>query len=111
MSATSAKFEEIEFFRFPPKISEFAPVFPQVNDRKMSRRSLQPGNSQENVLLSSLDRLNGLETAAVAVLKQAVEMDNSRRYLEALTCYREGLGILMDVVRSESSFFNFSILL
>jgi len=29
-----------------------------------------------------------------------VEMDSDRRYLEALTCYREGIGLLMDVVKN-----------
>jgi len=67
----------------------------------MSRRSLQSTpNASENVVLSSLERLSGLETAAAGILKQAVEMDNAKRFLEALTCYREGLGFLLDVVRN-----------
>lgn len=66
----------------------------------MSRRSLQIGAGLSENALISPDRLGGLETAAAAVLKQAVEMDNARRHLEALTCYREGIGLLMDVVKS-----------
>jgi len=49
-----------------------------------------------------LERLTGMEAAAANILKQAVEMDNDKRYLEALTCYREGLGFLLDAVKNSN---------
>ena len=47
----------------------------------------------------SVGSLNGMECAAVAVLKRAVELDRNNKLLEALTCYREGMSLLMDVIR------------
>lgn len=41
----------------------------------------------------------GLEAAAAAVLTQAVEMDKTGRKLEAVTCYTEGAGLLIDAMR------------
>ncbi|XP_069679206.1 MIT domain-containing protein 1-like [Periplaneta americana] len=42
---------------------------------------------------------SGLETAAVTVLKNGVDMDNKKRYTEALVCYREGLELLLNVMK------------
>jgi hypothetical protein len=46
----------------------------------------------------------GLEAAAAAVLTQAVEMDKNGRKLEAVTCYTEGAGLLIDAMRRETFF-------
>lgn len=43
----------------------------------------------------------GLETAAAQILKRAVEMDNAKRKLEALSCYREGIDLLMSVLKGK----------
>ena len=40
------------------------------------------------------------EAAAVSLLKRAVELDHKKRKTEALLCYKEGLQIFMDVLKS-----------
>eukprot|EP00090_Calanus_glacialis_P013896 TRINITY_DN22531_c0_g1_i1.p1 TRINITY_DN22531_c0_g1~~TRINITY_DN22531_c0_g1_i1.p1 ORF type:complete len:237 (+),score=77.58 TRINITY_DN22531_c0_g1_i1:43-753(+) len=40
------------------------------------------------------------EGAAVALLKRAVELDMSKRYTEALVCYKEGLQLFLGVVQA-----------
>ena len=37
--------------------------------------------------------------AAIALLKRAVELDMSRRYTEALVCYKEGLQLLLEFIK------------
>ena len=44
----------------------------------------------------------GVESSAISILKRAVELDNSRRFDESLTCYQEGVGLLMQVLKSMS---------
>ena len=39
------------------------------------------------------------EGAAIALLKRAVELDMSKRYTEALVCYKEGLQLFLRVVQ------------
>jgi len=41
----------------------------------------------------------GMESAAVSVLKRAVELDNKHRWTESMTCYQEGLQLLMEVIK------------
>lgn len=41
-----------------------------------------------------------METAAVNILKRAVEMDEKRRYTEAMVCYQEGIQLLIDSIKS-----------
>ncbi|CAG5135403.1 unnamed protein product [Candidula unifasciata] len=48
----------------------------------------------------SEDKVAGVEASAISILKRAVELDNSHRYDESLTCYQEGVGLLMQVLRS-----------
>ncbi|XP_043242844.1 MIT domain-containing protein 1-like [Amphibalanus amphitrite] len=43
--------------------------------------------------------MDGLEAAAVSVLKRAVELDTKRRWTESMTCYQEGLHLLMEVIK------------
>lgn len=43
----------------------------------------------------------GVESSAISILKRAVELDNSKRFDEALTCYQEGVALLMQVLKSE----------
>ena len=43
--------------------------------------------------------MDGLESAAITVLKRAVELDTKRRWTEAMTCYQEGLHLLMEVMK------------
>lgn len=42
----------------------------------------------------------GLESAAATVLRQAVENDQNNRKVQAVTCYTEGAGLLIDALRS-----------
>ena len=39
------------------------------------------------------------DAAAIALLKRAVELDMSRRYTEALVCYKEGLQLLLEFIK------------
>uniref|UniRef100_A0A1B6L1Y3 MIT domain-containing protein n=1 Tax=Graphocephala atropunctata TaxID=36148 RepID=A0A1B6L1Y3_9HEMI len=41
-----------------------------------------------------------METAAVNILKRAVDMDEKKRYTEALVCYQEGIQLLIDAMKS-----------
>uniref|UniRef100_A0A1B6EP20 MIT domain-containing protein n=1 Tax=Cuerna arida TaxID=1464854 RepID=A0A1B6EP20_9HEMI len=43
-----------------------------------------------------------METAALSLLKRAVEMDEKKRYTEALVCYQEGIQMLINCMRSFS---------
>ena len=40
------------------------------------------------------------EGAAVALLKRAVELDMTKRYTESLVCYKEGLQLLLEVMKT-----------
>lgn len=40
-------------------------------------------------------------TAAVTVLKRAVELDAESRYQQALVCYQEGIDMLLQVLKGE----------
>ncbi|XP_046563419.1 LOW QUALITY PROTEIN: MIT domain-containing protein 1-like [Haliotis rubra] len=44
-------------------------------------------------------KLAGVETSAKSFLKRAVELDSSRRFDEAVTCYQEGLQLLLEVLK------------
>ncbi|XP_054643094.1 MIT domain-containing protein 1 isoform X3 [Dunckerocampus dactyliophorus] len=46
------------------------------------------------------NHLSGMETSAVSVLKRAVELDQSGRFLESLVCYQEGVQLLIDVLKA-----------
>ena len=39
------------------------------------------------------------DTAAITLLKRAVELDLSKRYTEALVCYKEGLQLLLEYIK------------
>ena len=39
------------------------------------------------------------DTAAITLLKRAVELDLSKRYTEALVCYKEGLQLLLEFIK------------
>jgi hypothetical protein len=41
----------------------------------------------------------GIEAAAGNVLRNGVDLDNKKRYTEALVCYREGLQLLFDLTK------------
>ncbi|XP_070554446.1 MIT domain-containing protein 1-like [Ptychodera flava] len=43
--------------------------------------------------------VNGVEASAISVLKNAVELDGNGRFTEALACYREGIQLLLDVMK------------
>ena len=45
-------------------------------------------------------RIAGVEASAIGLLKEAVALDTSRRFSEAVVCYREGIQLLMDVMKS-----------
>ena len=40
------------------------------------------------------------EGAAIALIKRAVQLDTSKRYTEALVCYKEGLQLLLEVMKT-----------
>ena len=40
------------------------------------------------------------EGAAIALLKRAVELDMTKRYTEAIVCYKEGLQLLLEVMKT-----------
>ena len=44
----------------------------------------------------------GIEASAIGLLKEAVSLDTARRFTEALVCYREGIQLLMDVLKSKT---------
>lgn len=41
----------------------------------------------------------GIETAAVTVIRSGVDLDNKKRYTEALVCYREGIQLLLNLMK------------
>ena len=41
----------------------------------------------------------GMEASAITVLKRAVELDEKRRFTEALVCYQEGLNLLLEALK------------
>lgn len=45
------------------------------------------------------DKLHGVESSAISILKRAVELDTSKRYDEAVTCYQEGLQLMLEVIK------------
>jgi hypothetical protein len=49
----------------------------------------------------------GVETAAVTVIRSGVDLDNKKRYTEALVCYREGIQLLLNLLKGLSAFFCF----
>lgn len=57
------------------------------------------------------DSLPGLEAAAAIILKRAVQADTEKRFLEALTCYKEGIDLLLSVSRGEFCDFLFILML
>nr|XP_022328172.1 MIT domain-containing protein 1-like [Crassostrea virginica] len=48
------------------------------------------------------DKLHGVESSAISILKRAVELDTSKRYDEAVTCYQEGLQLMLEVIKGAS---------
>jgi hypothetical protein len=53
----------------------------------------------------------GIETAAVAVIRSGVDLDNKKRYTEALVCYREGIQLLLNLLKGLLAFFCFVLAL
>ncbi|XP_064608392.1 MIT domain-containing protein 1-like [Liolophura sinensis] len=51
------------------------------------------------VVHTMTDKAAGVESSAISVLKRAVELDMSKRYDEAMVCYREGLELLLEVLK------------
>lgn len=43
------------------------------------------------------------ETAAIELLKRAVQLDGEQRYSEALHCYSEGIRMLLTAVKGKLS--------
>jgi hypothetical protein len=41
----------------------------------------------------------GIEAAAANVLRNGEDLENKKRYTEALVCYREGLQLLFDLMK------------
>ena len=39
------------------------------------------------------------DSAAITLLKRAVELDLSKRHTEALVCYKEGLQLLLEYIK------------
>jgi len=49
----------------------------------------------------------GIETSAVSVIRSGVDLDNKKRYTEALVCYREGIQLLLNLLKGLLAFFYF----
>lgn len=47
------------------------------------------------------------ETAAIELLKRAVQLDGEQKFLDALTCYSEGIQMLLKAVKGELAEDNF----
>jgi hypothetical protein len=45
------------------------------------------------------------ETGAISLLRRAVELDAKKQWTSALVCYKEGLQMLMEAIRTGSKFF------
>nr|CAD7202758.1 unnamed protein product [Timema douglasi] len=43
---------------------------------------------------------SGVESAAALILQRGVDLDNKRRYTEALVCYQEGLQLLVNILKN-----------
>nr|XP_061799935.1 MIT domain-containing protein 1-like [Nerophis lumbriciformis] len=46
------------------------------------------------------NHLPGMESSAISVLKRAVELDQSGRFIESLVCYQEGIQLLIDILKA-----------
>ena len=44
-------------------------------------------------------KMSDSDSAAITLLKRAVELDLSKRYTEALVCYKEGLQLLLEYIK------------
>lgn len=44
------------------------------------------------------------ESGSITLLKRAVELDAKKQWTSALICYKEGLQLLMDAIRTGSTF-------
>ena len=42
------------------------------------------------------------ESGAISLLKRAVELDGKKQWTSALVCYKEGLQMLMETIRTET---------
>ena len=54
-------------------------------------------------------RIAGVEASAISLLKEAIALDTARRFNEAVVCYREGIQLLMDVMKSKFRFHCFFV--
>jgi len=43
------------------------------------------------------------DTAAIELLKRAVQLDGEQKYTDALTCYTEGIRMLLKAVKGKKS--------
>ena len=57
------------------------------------------------------EKLSGIESSAIGLLKRAVELDSARRFTESLVCYQEGIQLLLDVCKGESELILFAYFL
>jgi hypothetical protein len=56
-----------------------------------------------NQNIIQLNRMaSNADPAGIVLIKRAVELDENKRYAEALVCYREGIELLMDTFKSIS---------
>ena len=40
------------------------------------------------------------DESGIHLIKRAIELDTNKRYTDALVCYREGIELLMDSIKS-----------
>ena len=64
-------------------------------------KSIYVYQQQIPIGMADPNRLAGMESSAISVLKRAVELDQGRRFDEAVVCYQEGLQLLLDVMKGE----------
>nr|CAD7264001.1 unnamed protein product [Timema shepardi] len=64
-----------------------------------SRWADTDGNPPESSMFAIVARPR-VESAAALILQRGVDLDNKRRYTEALVCYQEGLQLLVNILKS-----------
>ena len=47
----------------------------------------------------------GSERAAIQILTRAVELDSKKKFSESLTCYEQGIRLLLEAVKGDQFFY------
>nr|XP_033805592.1 MIT domain-containing protein 1 isoform X2 [Geotrypetes seraphini] len=74
-------------------------VFLEPGSHQKKRKSNPGISARSRWAFGTMSVNSGVENSAVIVLKRAVELDENSRFLEALVCYREGIDLLLQVLK------------